>query len=233
MTSETEHAGVGVIGPRAALGIGLMIFGVCLGLDHLGLLDARAALRFWPLLLVAVGLVKLLAPDSQSDRTWNGLSWVVVGVMLQLSLLHVITLWRVWPVFLILAGARLVAQTAHAAARGAAQGDEPARIETFAVLGGFERALRSRDFRGGSLGTLMASYDLDLRDCSIENGPAQLDVTAICGGVKLRVPEDWVVESRGLALMGGFVDKSRAPFDDSKRLVVTGLALMGGVVVRN
>ena len=36
-----------------------------------------------------------------------------------------------------------------------------------------------------------------------------------------------------MAVLGGFEDKTRRPLDDRKKLVVTGLAVMGGVEVKN
>jgi hypothetical protein len=53
------------------------------------------------------------------------------------------------------------------------------------------------------------------------------------GGVEVRVPEDWTVETRGMAVLGGFEDKTRRPLDDRRKLVVTGLAVLGGVEVKN
>ena len=37
----------------------------------------------------------------------------------------------------------------------------------------------------------------------------------------------------GTPLMGGFSEKTAKPPDDSKRLVIRGYAIMGGVEVRN
>ena len=48
-----------------------------------------------------------------------------------------------------------------------------------------------------------------------------------------RIPADWSVEGHVMPLMGGFEDKTRRPLDDRKRLVITGLAVMGGVEVKN
>ncbi len=54
------------------------------------------------------------------------------------------------------------------------------------------------------------------------------------GGIELRVPEDWTVELRGTPLLAGFVDKTRQPsVPTEKRLVIRGVALMGGVEIKN
>jgi hypothetical protein len=62
---------------------------------------------------------------------------------------------------------------------------------------------------------------------------AVLDVFVFWGGIEVKVPEDWEVVSRGLAILAGFVDNTRHPPSAQKRLVVTGMAIMGGVEVKN
>jgi hypothetical protein len=62
---------------------------------------------------------------------------------------------------------------------------------------------------------------------------AVFDAFAMWGGVEVKVPEDWAVENRGVAILGGFVDSTRRPADPKGRLVLTGLAVMGGVEVKN
>jgi hypothetical protein len=47
------------------------------------------------------------------------------------------------------------------------------------------------------------------------------------------VPEEWEVVSRGLPILGGFVDNTRHTQGAQKRLVVTGMAIMGGIEVKN
>jgi hypothetical protein len=55
----------------------------------------------------------------------------------------------------------------------------------------------------------------------------------VAGRITIRCPPDWTVVLHGTPIMGGFEDKSAAPPDNSKRLIVRGYAIMGGVAVRN
>jgi hypothetical protein len=61
-----------------------------------------------------------------------------------------------------------------------------------------------------------------------------LNVFALCGGIEIRVPEDWTVVSELEVILGG-VDERKAspPKDESKRFVLRGTVLMGGVEVKN
>jgi predicted membrane protein len=102
-----------------------------------------------------------------------------------------------------------------------------------AILGGGRRTIGSPDFRGGSLVALLGGYEIDLRSSSISGREAGLGITVVWGGVDLRVPEDWRVECRGVALLGGLGDKTQGRADSVQQLVITGLAVMGGVSISN
>ncbi|HET8646769.1 MAG TPA: LiaF domain-containing protein, partial [Vicinamibacteria bacterium] len=103
-----------------------------------------------------------------------------------------------------------------------------------ALLGGVKRISRATDFPGGSCSAMLGGCEIDLREAAMPEGrTAVLDTLALMGGVEVRVPDDWSVETRGMAVLGGFEDKTRRPLDDRKKLVVTGLAVMGGVEVKN
>jgi predicted membrane protein len=79
----------------------------------------------------------------------------------------------------------------------------------------------------------MGASEIDLRKASIEGAEVVLDTFAVWGGIEIRVPTDWTVESRGVAVMGAFEDSSRRPDDGRKKLIITGYAVMGGVEVKN
>jgi hypothetical protein len=53
------------------------------------------------------------------------------------------------------------------------------------------------------------------------------------GGGVIRVPETWAVSMRVAAFMGGHSLKAREGAQPTKSLIVKGMAIMGGVEVRN
>jgi len=113
-------------------------------------------------------------------------------------------------------------------------GDVDARIHAVAILGGFGRKSTSRDFRGGDVTAIMGGCELDLRQASIASGSATINTFALWGGIEIRVPRDWTVEAKGLPLLGGFEDSTTPPpTPTGKVLRVTGMAVMGGVDIKN
>jgi hypothetical protein len=107
-------------------------------------------------------------------------------------------------------------------------------LSAMAILGGVERKNNCQDFRGGDVTAVMGGCHIDLRGASITpmHEPA-LDVFAMWGGIEIWVPPDWTVISKVNPILGGYEDQTTAPKDESKRFVVRGSVVMGGIEVRN
>ena len=112
--------------------------------------------------------------------------------------------------------------------RGDAESDDLAVV---AIYDGVELKSRASAFRGGSLFAWFGGVSIDLREATLVPG-ARLSVHALFGGVAVRVPTSWRVES-GLRAIAGGVDV-RAPepeSSDAPTLVLDGFALFGGIAV--
>lgn len=107
-------------------------------------------------------------------------------------------------------------------------------LSVTAILGGVAKRNNSQDFRGGDVTSIMGGSEIDLRSASITPPhEAVLEVFAMWGGIVVRVPPDWTVISQVFPILGGFADKTTPPRDESKRLVIRGTVVMGGVEVKN
>lgn len=103
-----------------------------------------------------------------------------------------------------------------------------------AVFGGVDRHITETDFRGAQCTAVFGGCKIDLRDAKIQGREAVLNTYAIFGGVEIRVPENWDVVSRGVAIFGGFENRTRHPSGpDTKRLILDGAAVFGGVSVKD
>jgi hypothetical protein len=233
MTVSSHPRATSRISPRLVLGIAILLAGIVFTLDNLGVLDADDFIDYWPLILVLVGLAKLTDARRTSGWISAGL-WVLVGVWWTLFNLGIVEFHPIdfWPVFLIIAGFFLV-QRALRPSRGGAEATAD-RLTGFAVLGGTSRRTTSQQFQGGDFTAVMGGCEVDLREARIATAPAVIDVFAFWGGVEIRVPKDWVVDAQVTAILGGFDDRTgQGPADETQRLVVRGLAMMGGVDIRN
>jgi len=218
---------------RLFLGLAVMLFGLALALDNFGLFQLRFLLRFWPIALIAVGASRL-ARSARLGGPPDGLVMTSIGTLLLLMTLGVLQFKQAFALVLLALGGVMVLRALHRGPIGETGPIGTERVDAFAFLGGVQRVSRSTDFRGGSASATLGGCDIDLRHATILDGQtAVLDALAFMGGIDIKVPEDWTVETRGMAVLGGFEDKTRRPLDDRKKLVVTGLAVMGGVEVKN
>jgi hypothetical protein len=214
--------------PRLVIGLAIMLAGFLLALDSLGFADAGQVLRYWPLALVAAGVTKLLGNASQRSGAFL---LIVLGAAFLALNLGWLSFPRVAAIVLFLIGARIAWKALAPRTQVPATGGGSS-VDVVAILGGSKRGV-SGDFEGGQAFAFMGGCEIDLRRVSMVKDEAVLDVFAFWGGVEIKVPEDWEVVSRGLAILAGFVDNTRHSPGAQKRLVVTGMAIMGGVEVKN
>lgn len=128
--------------------------------------------------------------------------------------------------------AGLVAAAAFVKRAMPSRGDEESdEVALVAVLQGVELASRAGAFRGGSLLGWFGGIALDLREVTLAP-TAHLSVHCLFGGVAIRVPPGWRVESSMNALAGGIDVGAAKPEDPAApTLTLDGLALFGGVAV--
>lgn len=218
----------------------LVLGGVALLLDHMGIISVDRLWRFWPLLLVCVGIPNFM---QREHRFW-GTALIAAGVILQLNELGIAHFkWNdIWPILLILAGVMLMWGAIEARRNPSASsigGDPRTTLEDSAIFSGVERRITSQDFQGGRVTAIFGGVELDLSDANMQGDEAAMEVNAIFGGVELRIPENWQVAFRGTPIFGGISDKTRAGrtvnVDDPSRkvLVLTGAVIFGGVEIKN
>jgi hypothetical protein len=102
----------------------------------------------------------------------------------------------------------------------------------FAFWGGFRRKGTWTVGRRFTSFTMMGGGELDLREARFEDRETVIRCFAIMGGVHIVVPPELNVEVSGVGLMGGFDETGEGDPDPSApRVIIQGLALMGGVGV--
>ncbi|MFE4397439.1 MULTISPECIES: DUF1707 domain-containing protein [Streptomycetaceae] len=109
---------------------------------------------------------------------------------------------------------------------------QPARQEAPTVVAIFGGASRKGRWRVGShlsAFTAFGGVDIDLSDAVFESPEVEITVTAIFGGVQIRVPENVSLQGSGIGIFGGFDVREQTAADPYAPVVrVKGLALFGG-----
>jgi len=218
----------------------LVLGGVALLLDHMGILSVDRLWRFWPLLLVCAGIPNIM---TREHRLW-GILMIAAGVLLQLNELGIAHFrWNdIWPILLIAVGLVLMWGAIEARNRPPSSpggGDPRTTLNESAIFGGIERRVTSQDFQGGQVTAVFGGVEIDLTEANMQADEATLDINAIFGGVEIRLPETWQVAFRGTPIFGGISDKTRirrnTDLSDPRRkvLVLSGAIIFGGVEIKN
>lgn len=226
-----DHRG-GIIG-----GVIVMVIGVGLLFDHLGLLNFSHFYRFWPMILIIIGLFKIL---NRPERV-KGVILIVIGTLLQLDQLNIAHVrWgELWPLLIIGAGLSIVWRTLDSRRNPAGTGDPRTTLNEMAIFGGVVRRITTKNFQGGKIHATFGGVEIDLRDADMEADEAVLEINAVFGGVEITVPTNWVVSSRGQGIFGGYEDSThlRQPENVTgmrqKTLLIQGVAVFGGVEIKN
>jgi hypothetical protein len=214
-------------------GLVLAGLGVLFTLDNLHILHARDVLRYWPAILLIIGISQVAQARSIGSMI-GGSIWIVFGAILLGERLHLISSGlRYWPLLLVAIGLWIVVRSVTAAGPSSA-GDSSARLSALAVLGGVDRRVISPAFEGADITAFMGGGKLDLREARAAGPEAVVDILAMMGGFEILVPDQWNVTVDVVPIMGGYEDKTRHPADPSApRLRVRGFIMMGGLEVRN
>jgi predicted membrane protein len=218
-------------------GIVIILVGTVMLLNTLGLIDARSLWDYVPLVLVVLGITKV-ADGFRPTSMAFGAVLAAVGVLWFLDNIDVIHFSKriLFPLFIIAMGFVFLLRAVE---RQRLIGSNlplksESEVSLWTMFGGIKRVVTSLDFRGGDAFAIFGGIELDLRRAMIVDA-AVVDASVVFGGVEIKVPENWTVDVKGVAILGGFEDKTLhpAPGQLGPTLVVTGFALFGGVSVQN
>ncbi len=224
----------------------IVVIGLLILLDNMGIVRVHDVWRYWPVLLIVYGVSRVLESHAPAGYVWGGVI-ALAGALLLLDKLDIVVFDfnLIWPLLLIAFGLSMLLRsmdrkryldTATVAAGGAAAGAATS-CSAFAVFGGSKRRIDTPDFRGGDAVAVFGGVEFDLRKAGMTVDQAVVDVNVVCGGLEVRVPENWTVVNRAATIFGGVEDKTVQsnvdPNAKSPTLVLTGSVVFGGISLRN
>jgi hypothetical protein len=178
--------------PRAnthhvAVGLCILLLGVLLILDRLGIVGAEYTLRYWPVGLIIIGASVMLQafrgePAANARIPWGAIFWLFV---LGFALSHFFE------------------------RRAAAHASPSSDVSIFSIMSGSQRTPRGT-FTHGDITTVMGGARLDLRTVDARPGDRiVLDVFTLMGGAVIYVPENWNIDMQAMSMLGGIDDNRR------------------------
>lgn len=229
----------GNIAPGMIVALAIIAVGILFLLDNFGF-PVGMVWSYWPVILIAVGLAKLIDSRDTPGRT-GGAIIMIVGLVLIADKIHLpffnnISIWALWPLALITFGIIMF--------WGSLEGRRPGQpfrltgdgLNQYAVFGGGKRRMTG-EFKGGDVFALFGGYEIDLRGATMSLDEAVINANAMFGGIEIRVPETWLVEMQVTGIFGGHEDKTHQPdrrlVPNPKKLIIRGAIMFGGLSVKN
>ena len=220
-------------------GLILAGLGVLFLLSNLDILQVYNWWQLWPVVVIAIGVTKLVDSPVIGEKTAGAVMIGVGGIFLATTFGWVP--WDVldfWPLALIGLGLVMLFQRLgdleeNSRWRYAARSQH---ADGIAFFGGFQRRVTTDDYGGADYVTIFGGAEIDLRGADIQADGAVVNITAIFGGVEIKVPEHWQVVNEAVGIFGGIEDKTAQPAPGTpgmKRLVVRGVAVFGGASFKN
>lgn len=124
---------------------------------------------------------------------------------------------------------------------------DAARLNEVNIFWGGRKKIVARQFVGGEVVAVFGGYEIDLTEVEMAGDYIEIEAVNIFGGGEIRVPHDWDVYMQAVGIFGGCGDRTRhpdpvpsgaknpdgSPVPQPKRLIVKGVAIFGGLTVRN
>lgn len=94
---------------KLVFGVAVIVLGIGFWLDEMDRFDVGELFLYWPVLLIAIGLGKMVSPEQRGKRC-GGITLIVVGTLFLLNNMGILAFGDSWPIALIIAGIYLVWQ---------------------------------------------------------------------------------------------------------------------------
>lgn len=219
---------------RTFVGTILVLLGAGFLLDNLEIIQFSASISiYWPVILIVIGANQLL---TKGHSVISGTVLILAGLFFSLrnlGLLPVDIGSYFWPALLIITGLLVIFGRLRYNGVPMSKDDS---LNHFVVFSGLESKCISKGFKGGRATALFGGIDLDFRDADLGKEGAVLELTAVFGGINIKVPDHWKVVVTGTPIFGGWENKTKTPADlaeSQPTLSVRCFPLFGGIEIAN
>ena len=217
-------------------GIILVIIGVIIGLNTIGITDIDIFFDGWWTLVIIVPCFIVLFTNK--DKTGNIIG-LLVGVILLLGMQNIIDFNLIWklllPSIIVIIGLSLIFKNTF----NSKINNEIKKLnnkntkdnEYCATFSGQRIDFPNEEFKGATLNSVFGSITCDLREAKIKEDVV-INASSVFGGIDIIVPDDVNIKIKSNSIFGGVNNKKKNNEDKKYTIYVNASCLFGGVDIK-
>ena len=217
-------------------GIILVIIGVIIGLNTIGITDIDIFFDgWWTLIIIVPCFIGLF---TNKDKTGNIIG-LLVGVILLLGMQNIIDFNLIWklllPSIIVIIGLSLIFKNTF----NSKINNEIKKLnykntkdnEYCATFSGQRIDFPNEEFKGATLNSVFGSITCDLREAKIKEDVV-INASSVFGGIDIIVPDDVNIKIKSNSIFGGVNNKKKNNEDKKYTIYVNASCLFGGVDIK-
>ena len=217
-------------------GIILVIIGVIIGLNTIGITDIDIFFDgWWTLVIIVPCFIGLF---TNKDKTGNIIG-LLVGVILLLGMQNIIDFNLIWklllPSIIVIIGLSLIFKNTF----NSKINNEIKKLnnkntknnEYCATFSGQRIDFPNEEFKGATLNSVFGSITCDLREAKIKEDVV-INASSVFGGIDIIVPDDVNIKIKSNSIFGGVNNKKKNNEDKKYTIYVNASCLFGGVDIK-
>jgi len=215
-------------------GILLIVIGLIIGLNSLGIADINLFFDgWWTLFIIVPSLIDII----KEPRKTESYIWLIVGVILLLCAQDILKFELVgkliFPVILVGIGLSLLLKdkVESKVKEKIKTLNQDGLEEYYATFSGQEINLKGEEFKGASLNAIFGGIDLNLSETQIQKDTL-INITSVFGGIDIKVPSNVNVKVKSTSIFGGVDNKVRKYTENLPTIYVKAFCLFGGADIK-
>ncbi len=217
-------------------GIVLIIIGVIIGLNTMGIINIDIFFDgWWTLFIIVPCFVGLF---TNNDKTGNIIG-LLVGVILLLGMQNIIDFNLIWklllPSIIVIIGLSLIFKNTFNSKINSEikklNSKNTKDNEYCATFSGQRIDFSNEEFKGATLNSVFGSITCDLREAKIKEDVV-INTNSVFGGIDIIVPDDVNIKIKSNSIFGGVNNKKKNSEDKKHTIYVNASCLFGGVDIK-
>lgn len=215
-------------------GIILIVVGIIIGLNSLGIANINIFFDGWWALFI---IIPSLADIIKRPNKASNYGWLVLGIVLLLCAQDILKFEVVgkliFPAILVFIGLSLLFKdkVGKKVKEKIKTLNEEGLEEYYATFSGQEINKAGEVFNGASLNAIFGGIDLKLQDAKIQKD-ILINATAVFGGIDIIVPSNVNVKVQSTSIFGGTDNKITKQTENLPTIYVKAFCLFGGTDIK-